>query len=526
MWTPPLRSVPPAPRSLGRRLGTVPGGASQAEVVHEPPRGERRYRFQRSGLLEEMRRARDDFQLLHRPQIRERLAVQIDHHVVGSAHDQKGRRAHRLEPLAGEVGPAAARHDRADAPGLTRGRHQRGGSPGARPEQSRRKISRLLLAREPSQRGRESIRQEVDVEAQVACQTLGLLFAWREQIHEQRGKPGLVQRFRHEPVARAEPATPGAVRKNDHAARAIWKSETSAQPQSRAERQLDFALAHVHDSPPRAASALPVGRESSSRTSWSVVWAKSSYQSPTARNGSGVLAHTTSSASASMSAQTDGAATGTATMTRPARSCRNARTAARMVEPVARPSSTSTTARSRTRIGGRSPRNTRSRRSSSRCSRSVTRSISARSTPYPTTSGLRTRTPPLAIAPIASSSCPGKPSLRTTKTSSGAPRRRATSQATGTPPRGSPRTSRSGWPVKAARRSPSARPASYRSRYRMPDNVRISSSRRPAARRAPAGAISAGPPIERVALLHHAHRLLLRFFLTEPAWGESAHPIC
>jgi len=39
----------------------------------------------------------------------------------------------------------------------------------------------------------------------------------------------------------------------------------------------------------------------------------------------------------------------------------------------------------------------------------------------------RTRTPPLAIAPIASSGCRGTPSLRTTKTSSATPSDLATS---------------------------------------------------------------------------------------------------
>src|SRR5690349_6575682 len=80
-----------------------------------------------------------------------------------------------------------------------------------------------------------------------------------------------------------------------------------------------------------------------------------------------------------------------------------------------------------------------------------------------TTSSLTTTTSPLAIAPIASSSRPGTPSLRTTNTSSGADNAFATSHATGTPPRGNASTTRSRRNANDARRSASARPAALRS---------------------------------------------------------------
>ena len=82
-----------------------------------------------------------------------------------------------------------------------------------------------------------------------------------------------------------------------------------------------------------------------------------------------------------------------------------------------------------------------------------------------TTSRFSTRTPPLAIAPIASSSCPGDPSLRTTNTSSGAFSALATSAPTGTPPRGRARIKRFGVSVNRASRAASARPAPARSPY-------------------------------------------------------------
>src|SRR5207244_11559382 len=78
------------------------------------------------------------------------------------------------------------------------------------------------------------------------------------------------------------------------------------------------------------------------------------------------------------------------------------------------------------------------------------------------TSSCKTRTPPEAIAPTASSSNPGTPSLRTMKTSSGTRNARATSYATGTPPRGRPSTITSSRPAYLESFSPSNRPASAR----------------------------------------------------------------
>src|SRR5205085_4308183 len=71
-------------------------------------------------------------------------------------------------------------------------------------------------------------------------------------------------------------------------------------------------------------------------------------------------------------------------------------------------------------------------------------------------------TPPEAIAPTASSSKPGTPSLRTIKTSSGTRSACATSYATGTPPRGKPRTITSSRPAYFESFKPSIRPASAR----------------------------------------------------------------
>ena len=88
--------------------------------------------------------------------------------------------------------------------------------------------------------------------------------------------------------------------------------------------------------------------------------------------------------------------TGTATITPTGRSRRTASTAARMVEPVATPSSTKMTVRPSTRTSALSPRYLRSRRSSSVCSARVTASIAeAEGLEQVRTSSFITRTPPV-----------------------------------------------------------------------------------------------------------------------------------
>ena len=77
------------------------------------------------------------------------------------------------------------------------------------------------------------------------------------------------------------------------------------------------------------------------------------------------------------------------------------------------------------------------------------------------------RSPTAAMAPIASSGCPGTPSLRTISTSSLAPSAAATSAATGTPPRGRPSTTTSSRPEYPPSSAASARPAAVRSANRV-----------------------------------------------------------
>ena len=97
-------------------------------------------------------------------------------------------------------------------------------------------------------------------------------------------------------------------------------------------------------------------RASSAATSTSLTWSKSRYQSPTERKCSGVRSTTTSSAASRSSSPQPVGPTGAAKTTRAAPRERAALQAARAVEPVATPSSTTTTVRPASGSGGRSPR--------------------------------------------------------------------------------------------------------------------------------------------------------------------------
>jgi hypothetical protein len=99
-----------------------------------------------------------------------------------------------------------------------------------------------------------------------------------------------------------------------------------------------------------------VGVANSSRTSSSVTWVKSQNDSPTARKGVGIEAHTTSSTIPANSRQVDSGAAGTATTISAGSDSRSACTAASIDDPVARPSSTRITVLPVTSSGGRPSR--------------------------------------------------------------------------------------------------------------------------------------------------------------------------
>ena len=172
----------------------------------------------------------------------------------------------------------------------------------------------------------------------------------------------------------------------------------------------------------------------------------------------------TSCASLRSAGKASSAAVGTATINRKGRRRFTARTAARMSRPVAIPSSTRITILSSRKGGGAFLRYRSSRRKSSFVSAATTRSTSPSGTnalwiKLWSNSEMSGK----AMAPIASSSCPGKPSLRTSTRSSGARKACAISKATGTPPRGKASTTTSSLFAHIASLFANRRPASWRS---------------------------------------------------------------
>ena len=101
------------------------------EIAQEPVPREPRDFIQRARLLEEMRRAGDDYELSLAAHLGERCAVQREDLEVVAADDEKRWRAHARQGVPCKIGPSAARHDRADRVWAFGGRDQRRCGPGA-----------------------------------------------------------------------------------------------------------------------------------------------------------------------------------------------------------------------------------------------------------------------------------------------------------------------------------------------------------------------------------------------------------
>src|SRR5438105_10097042 len=128
------------------------------------------------------------------------------------------------------------------------------------------------------------------------------LFFGRQQISKHGRQAGLVEQFGDMPVARAEAAAAAAMREQHHALCRLRQGQVGVErgtaggdPQRLAACRLGGTSGSIKGC--HVVSWACSARASSSRTSSSLVCEKSSYHNPTARNGRGVLAHTTSSAS-------------------------------------------------------------------------------------------------------------------------------------------------------------------------------------------------------------------------------------
>ena len=118
------------------------------------------------------------------------LPVEVEHHLVVPADDEQRGRGHRGQPRTGQVGTAAAGHDRRDAGAGFGGGPQRGRGPGAGAEVTDRQApaSRGWARSQPvASASRRASRLDVEHVGPVELLLRG------EQVEQQRAQAGLIQ---------------------------------------------------------------------------------------------------------------------------------------------------------------------------------------------------------------------------------------------------------------------------------------------------------------------------------------------
>ncbi len=207
--------------------GSLAGALLQ--ILREPSRRERDDLVERARLLEQMRRAGNDLQARRTGELGHGAAVQLDHDGVALPDDQQRRRQNAGEGIRREIRPAAPRDDGGDQLRPSRGRGQRRGRARAGPEEPNREIGRAFLLLDPIERLFEPPGQQRDIEDLVAIAG----FARQQEVEQQRGEPGLVERASNLSIARAQPTGSAAVGEEDDAARSVRNRQQSLEPQGK-----------------------------------------------------------------------------------------------------------------------------------------------------------------------------------------------------------------------------------------------------------------------------------------------------
>src|SRR5258706_1924282 len=195
------------------------------KVSGEPLDGELGDALERARLPERMARMRHDRELARAAQLRVGEPVEAEHRVVFFADDEERGRGHVAERRAGQVRPAAARNDGADALLQARGGDEGRGAPGTRAEISDRSDARFGLREDPVRRALEPGGEEIDVEPQMAGMAIGVLLFGGEQVEEERTEAGLLDDAGDLLVARAVAAAAAAMREEDERAGAVGDGE-------------------------------------------------------------------------------------------------------------------------------------------------------------------------------------------------------------------------------------------------------------------------------------------------------------
>jgi hypothetical protein len=104
------------------RKSIPPSRCSPSAIRREPVGGEDDHGFERARLLEEMRCARHDLQLLYGRKPGECAPAEIENGGVRATNDEQNRRADPPKSISGKIRPAAARDHGGDVIRRRRGR--------------------------------------------------------------------------------------------------------------------------------------------------------------------------------------------------------------------------------------------------------------------------------------------------------------------------------------------------------------------------------------------------------------------
>src|SRR5262249_26086192 len=119
------------------------------------------------------------------------------------------------ERIAREVRTSSARDDGAHGARKVGGRDQRRAAAGAGAEETEAQVPGFILFRQPMRRAHQALREQTDVESQMAARRVVPLLLLRQQIEQQSPEATQAEAARDKLVARAMAAAAAAVRE-DH----------------------------------------------------------------------------------------------------------------------------------------------------------------------------------------------------------------------------------------------------------------------------------------------------------------------
>ena len=248
-------------------------------MPNEPVPSKQRNLLQRTRLLEQVGRTRDDLDAHLRmftgaPLRRRRYIqhpfggrhVQLDHLFVVPTNDEQCRRSYGCERTTGQVRPSSARHHGLHALRTLRRCDQRGTAASARAKQTDRQARGRVIQFKPVNRADKPLGEKWNVKADVSRAKVDFLFRWRKQVDQQRRESAIAEYLRNVTVTRTEPAATAAMREEHHSDGVTnpgrwWPFERTFQ-RDRASRYVDRTFVIHRRSPSLALANRPFSRGS------------------------------------------------------------------------------------------------------------------------------------------------------------------------------------------------------------------------------------------------------------------------